>query len=148
MSRALSENTIIKLFFIKYFSNYKARKLQYVLNITRGVWPMVKTSWILFRIISWITFVKIKTIGNYSSYFHFCTKNSFLYENFRYENYRYNLQWSWAWQILSRDFNHRSDTLRNINANGTVTFMPYNSKSTLLKNNFIIEFWKALDISY
>jgi len=33
----------------------------------------------LFRITSWITFIKVKA-GN-SFYFHFCTKNSFLYKN-------------------------------------------------------------------
>jgi len=48
----------------------------------------VKISWILFGIISWITFIKMKDIGNYFSYFHFCTKNSFLCKN---ENKRYNL---------------------------------------------------------
>jgi len=30
---------------------------------------------------SWITFVKIKAIGNYFSYFHFYTKNIFLHKN-------------------------------------------------------------------
>ena len=42
---------------------------------------------------SWITFVKIKVIGDYFSYFYFCTENSFLCKN---ENKRNN---------LSNDFN-------------------------------------------
>ena len=62
-------------------------------------------------------------------------------DSFRYENKRngFDLVKTMV-KCYQKIFSRRSDTLHNANASGTVTFILYNSKNTLLKNNFIIAF--------
>jgi len=68
----------LKLFFIKYLSDYRFENYSAGISITQDDRPTAKTLWMLFRIMSWITFVKIKVTEYCFSYFHLHWKLIFM----------------------------------------------------------------------
>ena len=127
LPRELSKILLLSLFSLSTFRLIRLASYSTTdTSITQGVRSMAKISWMLFRIMTWITFVEIKIIRDCTSYFHFCTKDSHLYVKMKikrtiFSNLDLNKCYLGHDSEHSRGFSRQSDTLCNANADDIVT---------------------------